>query len=141
MPSEIPVPLSNFRPRPVQASLAPGPSQSLDQQQQKNQHRHERANRQFRKRNRERHEKDRFNIEYQEDNAINVVLRLELNTRFSGRLDAAFVGRIFIGAGLGWLKEVPPQPGEREGNERKDQGDTRKDDEEEIGRRGHEGND
>jgi hypothetical protein len=50
----------------------------------------------------------------------------------ANRFDAAFVSRVFLETWFGRLKNSPPQPGEAEGDQRKDQRDANENDDEQI---------
>jgi hypothetical protein len=64
---------------------------------------------------------------------------MELNLRVADRFDAALIGRSLIGAGLWRLEKSPPQPGQRQWNQRKHQCYANENDDEEIRMRIHSG--
>jgi len=113
---------------PLQTSLAPRPDKPFDEQQKKNQDRDKRSDRQTGERDRKRHEKYGLNVEDQKEDGVEIILRVELNLRVADRFDTTFVGRILVQPGLWRLEKSPPQPRQRQGNQRKHQRDTNKND-------------
>src|SRR5438105_10701147 len=100
--------------RTIYTTFAPSPNESLNQQEQKDEKRDERANRQTGERDRERNQKNRFHVEDQKNDRVEIILRPELDLRFTDRFDAAFVDRVLLYARLRRLKEFSPEPRESE---------------------------
>jgi hypothetical protein len=122
---------------PLQTSLAPSPDEAFEKEQKKNQDRDKPSDGQRSEGDRERHEKHRFHIEDQKDDGIQIVLRMELNMGVADRFDSAFISRCLVGPGLWRLKKSPPQPRERQGDQRKSQCYTDENDNEQIWIRPH----
>ena len=122
---------------PLQTSLAPRPDKSFDEEQKKNQNRDKRPDWQTSERNGKRHEKYSLNVEDQKDYGVKIILRMELNLRVANRFDTAFVGGSLIRTGLWRLEKSPPQPRQRQWNQRKNQRHANENDDEEIRMRIH----
>src|SRR5262249_48781551 len=84
-----------------------------------------------------RHEKHRLNVEDQKDDGIEIVLRVELNLRVANRFDAAFISRSLVRTGLWRLEKSPPEPGQPQRQQRKDQRYANENDNEQIRIRRH----
>src|SRR5439155_24932126 len=85
---------------PRQHPFLPCPDQSFSQQQQKYHHRNKRAGRQSGEGDRERQKEDRFHVEDQKDDGIEVILGFEVYPGVALRLQAAFVSGILVRAGF-----------------------------------------
>src|SRR5262249_8326189 len=81
---------------------------------------------------RKRHEKHGLNVEDQKDYGIEIILCVELNLRVADRFNSAFIGGSLVRTGLWRLKESPPQPRQRQWNERKYHRHAHENDNEEI---------
>src|SRR5260370_38866023 len=117
---------------PVQTTLATRTDKPFDEKQKKNKNRDKRSDRQTGECDRKRHEKHGLNVEDQKDYGIEIILRVELNLRVADRFDAAFVGRNLVRAGLWRLEKSPPQPGQRQWNQRKHERHPSENNDEEI---------
>ena len=122
---------------PLQTTLAPRPDKTLDEQEQENQNGDERADRQSGKRDGKRHEKHRLDVEDQEDDGIQIVLRPELNVRLTNGLDPALVDGVFFRPRFWRLEKSPPHPRQEERHQRKGQRHTNENNDKQIGIRGH----
>src|SRR5260370_25457658 len=122
---------------PVQTTLATRTDKPFDEKQKKNKNRDKRSDRQTGECDRKRHEKHGLNVEDQKDYGREIILRVELNLRGADRFDAAFVGRNLVRAGLWRLEKSPPQPGQRQWNQRKHQRHANENNDEEIRMRIH----
>src|SRR5436190_23767091 len=115
---------------PLQTSLAPCPDKPFDEEQKKNKDRDKRSDRQTGECDRKWHEKHGLNVEDQKHYRIQIILCVELNLCVADRFDAAFVGRSLIRTGLWWLAKSPPQPSQRQRNQRKHQRHANENDDE-----------
>jgi hypothetical protein len=121
----------------LQTPFTPSPNEPFNQEQQENQYRDERTNRQTSERDCEWHQKNRLHVEYEKYDRVQVVLRTELDLRFTNRFDTAFVDCVFLRARFGRLKNPPPQPGEGERDHWKNQRYTYENHHEQIRIRPH----
>src|SRR5437667_6397817 len=122
--------------RPLQATLAPRPGETFNQKKQKNQNGNKRTHRQPGERDRKRHKKNRLDVEDQKDDGVEIILRLELNVRFTNGFYPALVDRVFFRAGLWRLEKSPPHPGQGERDQRKGERHTNENDDKQIRIRG-----
>src|SRR5207249_3999715 len=116
--------------RPLQATLAPRPGETFNQKKEENQNGNKRTHRQPGERDRKRHKKNRLDIEDQKDDGIEIILRPELNVRFTDGFDPALVSRVLFRAGLRRLEKSPPRPRQAQRHQRKRQRHTNEDDDE-----------
>src|SRR5690348_10049141 len=103
-------PSSMFNSLPSQHSLHPRPSQTGNQQKQKDHQRNESTSAQARERNRKRQQKNRLHIKDQENDGVEIILRLELNPRVAFGLETTLVGGVLFLARLTRRKLLRPQP-------------------------------
>jgi hypothetical protein len=122
---------------PLQTPFAPSPNEAFDQEQEENQYRDERTDRQTSKGYGEWHQKDRFHIKYEEYDRVQIVLGTELDLRFTKRFDAALVDRVLLRAWFRRLKNSPPQPGQGERDQWKNERHANENDDEQVGIRPH----
>src|SRR5207249_8266144 len=108
-------------------------NETFNQQKQEHEDRDKRANRQTGERDRKRYQENRFHVEDQKNDGVEIILRSELNLRFTDRFDPAFVDRILLHARLRRLKKSSPKPRQSERQQRKRQRHAGKDDDEQIG--------
>src|SRR6266496_2046556 len=122
---------------PLQTTLAPCPRETFNQKKEKDQNGNKRTDRQRGKCDRKRHKKNRLDVEDQKDDCVEIILRLELNVRFTNGFDPALVDRVFFSARLWRLEKSPPRPRQGERDQRKDQSHTNENNDKQIRIRGH----
>jgi hypothetical protein len=112
---------------PLQVAAVPGPHQALREEEDEDQHRHQSARRQTGEGDGEGQEEQYLDVEDQEEDRVEIVVRLELDPRVAGGLHPAFVDVGLQVARLRWLEELEPQLGDAERHE----GERDRDDDEE----------
>src|SRR4051812_33565988 len=80
---------------PLEMTALPRPHQTFREQQDEDEHGNERARRQPREGDRKRQQEQHLDIEDQEENGVEIVVRLELNPGVASWRDAALVNIVF----------------------------------------------
>src|SRR4051812_15105592 len=94
---------------PFEVAAMPRPDETLGEQQDEGEHRHEGARGQAGKCYGKGQEEQHLDVENQEQNRVEVVMRLELNPRVARRSDAAFIDGIFDRTRPRRLKDPKPE--------------------------------
>src|SRR6185437_5153107 len=99
---------------PRQHAFHACPNQACDQQENENHHFDEPKRAQSREGYRERQQKNRFHVEDQENDRVEVIFGPELNPGVTFRFQPTLVDGVFVPAGLFRRELFRPEPGKRE---------------------------
>src|SRR5213082_2077780 len=94
---------------PFEVSALPGPDEAFGEEKNEYQHHDQRAGGQVAESDGEGQQEEHLDIEDQEENRVEIIVRLELDPRVAGRSDAALIDVVLDRAGLGGLEEFEPE--------------------------------
>src|ERR1035438_4514044 len=118
---------------PFEVPAVPGPDESLGQEEDEHEHREQRTRGQGGEGHREGQEKQKFDVEDQEQDGVQVIVGFELDPRVARRREAALVDGVLHVARLRRLDEAKPQPRDPQQRDRKGHRGRRENGEKRIG--------